>query len=816
MADEQQRRERRANQVRDSKRVILKRTMFLMVFVGVILFIPLFRNLWHISVSEHDHYQQLATQQQTLDLSMSASRGNIYDRNGNVMAMSATVYDLIVSPRDLVESVDKKEFTSEGKDDEKILNEEAYNAAVKAKQDQIINDVMNLLPDLDRNKVTEQVMDVDRAYKEILTGISEEDSTAIREYIVKNKTSHYLYLKVDSRRYYPYSSLAAQSLGFVNAEGGAYGIEAFYDDVLSGTPGRVVTTKTAKGTEMFDSYSEFVDAKDGLNLNLTIDATIQSYVEKTLAEGIEEFDVRNGAFGIAMDPKTGAILAIASAPEFDPNDYATVTDPVLRRQMEADIDTNYKYLQEHNEEKLSNDELMKKAKAMAYSNAVNTQWRSKAIDSRYEPGSTYKVLTLASALEEGVVDESDTFMCTGSARVEGWPKPIACARHSGHGLQTLAEATRNSCNPAFMEIGRRVGIDRYQDYFEAFGFKEPTGIDLPGEASLKDNIWDRDEMSQVDLAVGSFGQRIEVTPIQMITALASTINGGKLMQPYVVQSVTDQNGTVVQKTEPTVVRQVISEDTSQRVVKILESVVYGGTGKSGYVPGYRIGGKTGSSETKEKDHTIVSFMAFAPADDPQVIVLMAYDKPQPKSPGSKYSTTGVYISGAYMTAKKTGPMVADILDYMGVEKQYNQEESAAVDAKAPSLVGRTVKDAAEVCLNNHFNYRTVGEGTVVKRQMPTQYSVVPGGSTIVLYLGDETPAEEGTIPNVVGLPYEAAKKQLESAGFFMKAGGVDKYYGNTTIAASQSIPAGEVQKTGTIVTVSFQNNPGATDVEPLE
>ena len=804
-------RDQRKSHVRGSKRTIFWRTVILMCLMGVILFIPLFRNLWKLSVVEHDHYQQLATQQQTMDLSMNAARGNIYDRNGNVMAMSATVYDLIVSPRDLVESVDKKDFTNK----EDVLDEAAYKDAVAAKQDKTIRDLLTLVPGLDPDKVTKQVMDVDRAYKEVKKSIPEEDAEGLRAYIADNETAPYLYLKVNSKRYYPYSGLAAQALGFVNAEGGAYGIEAIYDDVLKGSPGRVVTTKTAKGTEMFDSYSEFVDAEDGLNLTLTIDATIQSYVEKTLEEGIEEFDVRNGAFGIAMDPKTGAILAIASAPEFDPNEYSTVTDPVLLRQMETDTERNYKYLREHNEEGLTEGELMDKAKAQAYSKAVNTQWRSKAIDSRYEPGSTYKVLTLASALEEGVVTESDTFMCTGSARVEGWDKPIHCARHSGHGLQNLAEATRNSCNPAFMEIGRRVGIDRYQDYFEAFGFKEPTGIDLPGEASMKDNIWDRDEMTAVDLAVGSFGQRVEVTPIQMITALASTINGGKLMQPYVVQSVSDKNGTIVHNTEPTVVRQVISEETSQRVVKILESVVYGGTGKSGYVPGYRIGGKTGSSETQEKDHTIVSFMAFAPAEDPQVIVLMAYDKPQPKEPGSKYSTTGVYISGAYMTAKKTGPMVADILDYLGVEKQYNQEESAAVDTKAPSLIGRTVRDAAEVCLNKHLNYRTVGEGDVVKRQVPGQYTVIPGGTTMVLYLGDEVPPKEGTIPNVVGLSYEAAKKQLDNAGFLMKAGGVSKYYGNTTIATAQSIPAGEAAKTGTTVKVDFTNTTGG-EVEPLE
>ena len=453
----------------------------------------------------------------------------------------------------------------------------------------------------------------------------------------------------------------------------------------------------------------------------------------------------------------------------------------------------------------SGEELLKEAQQEAYGKAVNTQWRSKAIDSRYEPGSTYKVCMLAAALEEGLVDENDTFECTGAVRVPGLDKPIQCSKREGHGHQTLVEAVQNSCNPAFIAIGQRMGTDIYQDYFEAFGFKDQTGIDLPGEASLKGNIWDRDKMSGVDLAVGSFGQRIEVTPIQMITALAAAVNGGYLMQPYVVDSVCSRDGTVVQHTEPVEVRQVVSRQTSDRVVKILESVVSEGTGKNAYVAGCRIGGKTGSSETNEKGRTIVSFMGFAPADDPQVIVLLAYDKPQEKAPDSHYSTTGVYISGGNMAAKKAGPLIADILDYLGVERKYTKEESAAVDVQMPYVTGKTVEGAAKTLKKKNLRYRTVGEGDQVTAQVPAARETVPGGSAVVLYLGGAVPEETGTVPRVTGLSYEAARKALENAGFFMRAAGVSVYYGNTTLAESQSVPEGESAPAGTVVDVQFSN-----------
>jgi len=787
-----------------AKRTLFRRTVFLMVVCGVLLFVPLFWKLWDVAIVHHEDYQQRATGQQTLDLSVSAKRGNIYDRNGNVMAVSATVYNLILSPLDLVaDEVPKKKYLNETTGE---LDTEKWNAAVAQAQDDLIRDLMALFPDLDQTRLENQVRDTTKAYKEIKTKIQAEDSQAIRDYIVDNKTSHYLYLVNGTQRYYPYASLAAQSLGFVNAEGGAVGIEAAYNDVLEGTAGRVVTTKTARGTQMYNSYSEFIDAIDGYDLTLTIDTTIQSYAEKTLEEGIKEYDVRNGAFCLVMDPNTGAILAMASSPDFDPNNYSLILDELLNQQMEDNTQTIYQSLRKNNPEKLTDAELMEQAVSRAYSDAVNTQWRSKVLDSRYEPGSTFKAIVLAAALEEGLVTESDTFNCTGSYMVPGWSRPISCSKAApGHGLQTLAQAVQNSCNPAFMQIGQRLGIDTFYDYFEAFGMTRQTGIDLPGEASLVGAYWPREAMTGVDLAVASFGQRFEVTPLQMIAAFSAVINGGDLVQPYIVQSVSTGDGTVIQNAEPNIVSQVVSRETSQRATAILESVVAEGTGNNAYVAGYRIGGKTGSSETGEEGRTIVSFMGFAPAEDPEVIVLLAYDKPQESATDERYSTTGVYISGGNMAAKKVGPLIAQILDYMGVEKKYTKEESAAVDVTMPRVAGRTVKDAADSLAKKNLKYRTIGEGDTVTGQLPAANANIPGGSSVILYLGDAVPEETGTVPNVVGLTYEAAKTKLEEAGFFMRASGVSVYYANTTTAESQKLAAGETVPIGTVVDVGFAN-----------
>ena len=501
---------------------------------------------------------------------------------------------------------------------------------------------------------------------------------------------------------------------------------------------------------------------------------------------------------------------MASSPEFDPNSYSAVIDSLLQGEIQTDAPAIYEQLKAENaqkpvEEQLTDAELQQKAQSQATASARETQWRNKGLKEPYEPGSTFKALVLAAALEEGVVSESDTFYCPGYYVVNG--VRINCSEHSGHKDQNLAKAVQNSCNPAFMMIGQRLGAEKFYDYFEAFGMTEPTGIDLPGEEVGL--VWDRDYLTSpegyLSLATASFGQRFTVTPLQMITAFSAVINGGNLYQPYVVQSVTDASGAQIQSNEPTLVRQVVSEETSQRCRAILETVVSEGTGGNAYQAGYRIGGKTGSSETipKEDDRTIVSFMGFAPADDPEIIVLLAYDKPQPATPGGNWSTTGVYISGGNMAAPMAGELIGQILDYLDEEKQYTAEESAAVDVTTPRVTGYTVADAESRLEAKGLSFRTVGEGDVVTGQVPAANAAVPGGSTVILYLGGAAPEETGTVPNVVGLSYEAAKKTLEDAGFFMRAGGTSTFYGDSSKAQNQSVAFGETAAIGTIVDVQF-------------
>lgn len=796
---QQDKRNSQPDRNKQSKRMVFRRSLVLMLVFGVGLFIPLLAQLWNIAIVHHDEYQAKATRQQLMDVTVSANRGDILDANGEVLAMSATVYNLILAPKDLVASVSENKF----KDEDGNLDEEAYNAEIQRKRDEVVDGLCELMPDLDREDLERRMQKVNSQYEVLATQIEEADAKAIRTFIEEHKTSYYLYLTPDTKRYYPFASLASQVLGFVNSEGGAYGLEAGYEDVLKGIPGRVVTGKTGENVEMYNSYSNYIDAINGYDLTLTLDATIQSYAEQMLEKGIEMYDVQNGGFCLVMDPNTGAVLAMASSPEFDPNNYSVVTDSFLQADIEAEIPAIYEQLKTENaakpaDEQLTDQELQDKARSQATAAARETQWRNRTIKEPYEPGSTFKALVLAAALEEGVVSESDTFTCTGSVEIGG--HVIHCSKRTGHGTQTLAEAVQNSCNPAFIAIGQRLGAEKFYEYFQAFGMTEVTGIDLPGEE--KGINWGSD-MGITDLAVASFGQRFTVTPLQLVTGFSAVINGGSLYQPYVVQKVTDSSGTVVKETEPSLVRQVVSEQTSQRARAILETVVSQGGGKNAYQAGYRIGGKTGSAETLEDGRTIVSFMGFAPADDPKVIVLMAYDTPQEASPGSSYSTSGDYISGGAMAAPRAGELIAQILDYMGVEKQYTTEESAAVTITTPKAVGYYLSDAISRVESKGLKYRTVGEGDVVTSQVPAANASIPGGSTVILYLGDAKPDEATTVPNVVGLGYEAAKNKLEAAGLFMRAVGGSTFYSEASKAQSQSVAAGESVAMGTIVDVQF-------------
>jgi len=800
---EQDRRERTPGGDRRANRTILLRTLVLMLVFGLALFLPLFWKLYSIQIVKHDEYQQKAFEQQTMDNAVSANRGKIVDANGNVLAMSATVYDVILSPNDfrkLQDSWDEKFTDDSGR---ALTEKKGYYPRPDA--DQVAAALAEILA-ADAEKI-QKSMEKQTYYEVVANRVEKEVADEIRQFIVKNHLSNSILLSPTSKRYYFYNSLASQVLGWVNWKNdnkGAYGMEALYEEELAGKTGRVVTAKKGDGTQMKYSFQDYYDATDGNDLNLTLDTTIQHFCERILEKGIEMFDVQNGGFVIAMDPNTGAIKAWANSPTYDLNDPWGVTDPVLTE-----------YLETVKNDPSQNEE----AYIAALKQTQNKQWRNKAINDTYEPGSTFKSMVLAAALEEGVVDENSTFYCPGYYMVGD--TQISCSQKApGHKDQDLAKAVANSCNPAFMMIGQALGAEKFYNYLEDFGFLEPTGVDMQGESSISPVsaglIWSRKTFTAPStqqntyLATASFGQGLQVTPIQLITAASAVINGGHLMQPYVMESITDPDGNIIQQNEPTEVRQVVSEETSERCRKILEGVVDGGTGKRAYVPGYRIGGKTGSSETVEsrrgEDRTIVSFLGFAPADDPQIVVLLMYDAPKRAAPGSKETAKGYYISGGNMAAMMAGELMSNILDYMGVEKHYTDAEKAMIDATVPNLVGQTAQIGQDAAKNAGFTVRTVGEGDTVTAQIPNGGAIIPNGSEIVLYLGEEKPEDQVEVPDVRGKTAEAAKQALAQYGLYLKVDGSTRYMSSGAIVASQSINVGTSVERGTVVTCQFSDN----------
>lgn len=795
---------------RKLNRTILHRTLFLLVTFGLLTFIPLFFRLWTIQIRDHELYQGKAISQQTRDNAVSANRGKILDVNGNVLASSGTVYDVILSPGDfkaVQENWDKK-----FKDDKGNILTEKRGYYPRPEADTVAAALTEILEvDYERLRA---YFEKNTKYEQLTTRVEREVAQEIWQLISDMHLSNSVYTTPTTKRYYSYGSLASQVIGWVNPNldnTGAYGMESMYEEELAGETGRVVTAKKGDGTEMKYSFQDYYDATDGNDLHLTIDTSIQYYCERILEKGVEMFDVQNGGFVIAMDPKTGAILAWANSPTYDLNDPWTVSDPVLAEYLET-VRTELAEKGELTEED------KKKAYNTALGNAQNKQWRNKAISDSYEPGSTFKSIVLSIALEEGVVSEASTFYCPGYYVVDG--SRISCWQKDGrHGTQTLTQAVQNSCNPAFMQIGQAVGAETFYDYLVNYGLLEPTGIDMQGESKrdpVPNLIWPRSTFTagttdqNTYLATASFGQGLQITPIQLITAISAVVNGGHLMQPYVMDSITDAEGNVVLQTEPTEVRQVISEETSERCRAILEKVVDGGTGKRAYVPGYRVGGKTGSSETLEsrrgEDRTIVSFVGFAPADDPQIVTLVAFDKPQPVSKGSNYTANGYYISGGNMASMLTGELMEDILEYMGVERVYTEEQQAFIDVTVPNVVGQVSSVGIDAAKSAGFTVRTVGEGDTVTGQIPVGGAVIPSGSQVVLYLGEEKPADQVAIPSLWGKTAAQAQEILEKYGLYLRVSGSSRYMSANATVASQSIAWGTLVERGTVVECQFSDN----------
>ena len=751
-------------------RMMLRRTLFLLSVCGAAAFVVLAARLYYLQIVRHDELEARAIAQQVRETTVSAPRGTIYDAKGEVLAMSAGVDTIYLSPAEIAQN-----------------NEDA--GAIAAGLAEILG--------LDYDAVYAKTQNTRSWYEVVARKVEEDVATAVREFKEEGGYTG-IKLEADTKRYYPNGSLAAHVIGFVGTDNtGLGGIEAKYDKVLSGTNGYVMRSTTAAGTDMlYTSWEDYFDAVPGSDMVLTIDAGIQYYVEKHLAQAVEDYDIQNGAAAICVEVDTGAILAMASLGNFDLNDYQAISGEAM-----AEIDAA-----------ASSD--AERAELIAA--AQQLQWRNKAISDTYEPGSTFKIITLAMALEEGVVDMNSSFYCGGSTSVLGRNTPVRCWKSGGHGSQTLTQAVQHSCNVAFVNIGQRIGEERFYDYAEAFGFFErtgdssaqltgTTGIDLGGESGSiwwsEDVFCNPENLSQ--LAAASFGQTFNITPLQLITAVSACVNGGYLMQPYLVQSTTSPDGAVTEH-DSTPVRQVISEETSAKVRQILEQVVGDsteGTGRNAYVAGYRIGGKTGTStktteEIAGNKEYIVSFIGFAPADDPQIALLVLLDNPS--------SESGIYVSGGQMAAPVVGKMMADILPYLGLEPEYSDSELQTMDRAVPDVMGLSIAEAQSKLAESGLSCRVIGSGGAVTSQLPAANSVIASGSEVLLY-ADAAPAGGGSVPNLNGMTYSQAREALAAMGLFI---GSDSSVtdADNQLVSGQDIRAGTSAQAGTVITVTLYEN----------
>lgn len=617
-----------------------RKIALLMGIFGIAAFIPIGVRLWTLMIENFDYYTAQALRNQTRSTTVSAPRGTIYDRNMNALAVSVPREDVYLDPRELKQSGSNLEELSS-----------------------VLADILQL----DADGVAQKAKNMRYRYQKIASNVTKETGDLIRDYINSTGISG-IHLEPSTQRYYPYGTLASQLIGFTNASNiGSEGLEASYDQYLSGKSGKVITTKGNNEMDMPFSLERMVKAQEGCDLVLTLDATVQACLENRLQEAIEKYQVENGAFGLVMEVDTGKVLAMATLGNYDPNSYLQIQDENIAQNLGQMLENYLSYPQ---------DSLLYKTGKEKYQNALNDarlkQWRNRCISDGYEPGSTFKVLTLAAALDSGAIDLKDQFYCSGAEQIPGRAQKLHCWRSTGHGSQITAEALQNSCNLAFAHIALALGGERFYDYIQRFGVLEKTGIDLAGESGgvffSREIIVDTDKWGTASLTSASFGQTFKLTPLQLLRAISAVVNGGYLMEPYIVEEVLDADGNTVLRQEPTVVRQVISQETSQIMCSLLHSVVEEGTAKNASVSGFSIGGKTGTSEKidvlDEKGNPtldkIVSFVGIAPMEDPQYIILVALDTPSRE--------TGLYISGGQMAAPTAGAVLSDILPYLGVQR----------------------------------------------------------------------------------------------------------------------------------------------------
>ena len=743
-----------------------RRILLVSLVLGILAFVPVALQLYRLMVIDHGYYKDLALRNQSRTTNVTTDRGQILDRNMNILAISKTVETVYLDPYELKQS--KADIP-------------------------LISDTLADILDLDPEWISEQAKDIRQRYKRLKSKVDQEIADEVRNFINENGIKG-IHLEPESKRTYPYGKLASQVIGFTNSSNtGCEGIEAAYNSFLEGDTGKVITTKGNNEMDMPFSYENFVYPDNACSVVLTLDTTVQMCLEKQMQTAIDRYAVQNGAFGMVMDVDTGEILAMATLGGYDPNQYLEVSDPEVEQ-----LRLNYLRYPEGSESYTAG----KAAWQEALTAAQLKQWRNRCISDGYEPGSTFKVLTMAAALDCGAITLDTPFYCSGAEQIPGRSQRLHCWRHQGHGAQKTPQALQNSCNLAFAHIALKLGGEKFYEYVKNFGILEKTGIDLAGESKGvffdKALVTDTDKWGTASLTSGSFGQTFKLTPLQLVRAISAVVNGGTLMEPYLVSQVLDKDGNIVLEQTPTAVRQVISSETSQIMCSLMESVVAEGTAKNASVAGFSIGGKTGTSEKidvfDENGNRvldkIVSFVGVAPMDNPRYIVLVALDTPSRE--------TGLYISGGVMAAPTVGAVMADILPYLEVERCDNSGQIIAVE----NLEGLTAKEAEARLEAQGFTAEFVGQEETVTGQIPAAGISIPFGSQVLLYMGENAGNEPVTVPDFLGMTRQQASDAAGKLGLYIQIAGNTGLESHITVTA-QSIEKNTQVPPGTTIRLEF-------------
>ena len=730
---------------------MLKRILIMAVVI-IFLMTTTVARVFYLTIVRGEELSEKAETQQLKDTEITAMRGTIYDSNGYVLAQSASGWNVFIDPLNIIDK----------------------------QRDLIVDEFANLFGyDADEKKEFYDRTTHQNHYELVEKKVENNIKEKLSKFVSKNELGGCIGTEQTTKRYYPYGTLASSVIGFTGADDqGLSGIEAYYDEQLTGTNGRIITAKDAKSNNIANDYETSIAATDGDSIVLTINQTIQYYLEKGLRETMNEYQAK-GAYGVVMNCNTGAVLAMSSLPDYDCNEPYKLTYSKDKKAIK----------------KLSD----KTAKQEAESAAVQNQWRNFTVSDTYVPGSVFKTFVASAALEENVVNLNTTYNCTGSIQVDKYK--MKCHYHPGHGTQTLTQGLENSCNPFFITIGQKLGVHNYFKYFDAFGFTQKTNIDLPGEASPQ--YYKEDQYGIVELSSASFGQTNSLTPIQVCTGLCAIANGGKLLQPYLVSSIADANGKTVKKTQTKEIRQVISADTSEKVRKMMKSVVDNGTGINGYDAGYSEGGKTGTStklgESKngEGDKYIVSFGAIAPSDAPEFAMLIIVDEPNQD------------LGGGALCAPIAAQVTQEAMNVLGIEPKYNDSEMKDLSKQTPNVVGKSLDEAKKTLEENNLNFVVVGDDSTVTRQCPSGADTIPNGGTVYLYT-DDSEKQTVNVPNFNGLTVNEAKDLASSSNLNIQIAGNSMSSG-TVVAYRQSEETQAKVEKGTVVTVTFKNTQSVLD-----